>query len=413
MRCLECGKEVLLIDNEHLAQCCGLTLQEYALRHKLPLDILVPPSQLNTIDDPAAYRCPDGLVSDEAKLVIGALNECGSLSDEDNFHMICGEIRRLDFLFWLQQALLDYGFQFRQEYIYNDKTHRVIALNRLKTPKRPLDIYGVKELERLSDADFLNFVALSIAIKAEMHGGYLFLRYCDTSCADWVCRRLKSSFKVQMIKLDAIGGGGALLRSNTTADSRTLLHLTESMLNELPCTIERFYPTTPEASVTKELVFDSAHFITDHPGKCANLHGGRYKLNVTISDFIDPYNGFVMDYGYLKAVIVERVIKKLDHKSLNLSDVSLSWRSSTEMLSAFIWQQLIDYLPNLSELLIYETDSSYCRFSGPSLEELQNGTQCMPSAFKQKQLGHAPIRRRALSTAHPLRLDLVASGDKS
>ena len=51
MRCLECDKEVPLLDNEHLARCCGLTLQEYALRHKLPLDILVPPSQINATDD--------------------------------------------------------------------------------------------------------------------------------------------------------------------------------------------------------------------------------------------------------------------------------------------------------------------------------------------------------------------------
>ena len=413
MRCLECGEEVPLLDNEHLARCCGLTLQEYALRHKLPLDILVPPSQINATDDPGDWSYPKGLVSDEAKLAIGALDACDALSDDDNFYTICGEVRRLDFLFWLQQALIDYGFEFRQEYIYNDDTHRVVALNHLKTPKRSLDTYAARELERLNDADFLDFVALSIAIKAEFHGGYLFLRYCDIPCADWVCRRLKASFKVQMIRLDALGGGGALLRSKTIADSRTLLHLIESKLNELPCTSERFYPTTPEASVTKELVFDSAHFITDHPGHCANLHGGRYKLNVTISDVIDPYSGFVMDYGYLKAVIVERVIKKLDHKSLNLSDASLSWRSSTEILSTFIWQQLIDYLPNLSELLIYETDSSYCRFSGPSLEELQNGTQCMPSAFEQKQLGHAPVRRRALNTWHPMHLDLVANENKS
>ena len=413
MQCLECGKEISLLDNEHLARCCGLTLQEYALRHKLPLDILVPPSQINAGDNPDGYRYPKAAASDDAKLTLAALDACGALSDDDNFYTIHGEVRRLDFLFWLQQALLDYGFEFRQEYIYNDDTHRVVALNRLKTPKRCLDIYGAKELERLNDADFLNFVALSIAIKAELHGDYLFLRYRDTHCVDWVCHRLKASFKVHLLRLDAIGGDGALLRSKTIADSRTLLHLIESMLNELPCTGERFYPTTPKASVTKELVFDAAHFITDHPGSCANLHGGRYKLNVTISDFIDPYNGFVMDYGYLKTVIVERVIKKLDHKSLNLSDASLSWRSSTEILNAFIWQQLIDYLPNLSELLIYETDSSYCRFSGPTLEDLQNGAECMPSAFAQKQLGHNPVRRRALDASHPVHLDLVANADKS
>ena len=409
MRCLECGNETSLLDNEHLVQCCGLTLQEYALRHKLPLDILVPKSQINAPDDPASYCRPQGTASDRAKLTLSALDACGTISGDDDFCIVYGEVRRLDFLFWLQQALADYGFEFKQEYIYNDETHRVVALNRLKTPKRSLDTYQPEELEHLSNDDFLCFVALSLALKAQLYGSYLFMRYHDNQYADWVCRKLEAAFKVQFIQLDAIGNEGGLLRSKTIADSRTLLHLAEAVLGDIPCSGERFYSTAPKASVTKELVFDAAHFITDHSGSCANLHGGRYKLNVTISDAIDPYSGFVMDYGYLKAVVVERVIKKLDHKSLNLSDASLSWRSSTELLSAFIWQQLIDYLPNLSELLIYETDSSYCRFSGPSLEDLQNGVECMPSAFARKQLGNSPIRRQVLKTSHPVRLDLVAN----
>ena len=412
MQCLECGKEVPYLDNEHLVQCCGLTLHEYALRHKLPLDILVPATLLNEYDDPSAYSYRQGGASNNAKLVLATLTACGVMNSDDNFLLIPGEVRRLDFLFWLQQSLSDYGFEFKQEYIYNDDTHRVVALNHLKTPLHTLDSYQLAELERLSSDSFLRFVAVSIALKAELYGGYLFLRYREAQYAEWVRNRLDRSFKIQFVKLDAIGSEEVLLRSKTLADSRALLHLVERMLDEMPCSRERFYSTLPQASVTKELVFDAAHFITDHTGSCANLHGGRYNLHVTICDSVDPYNGFVMDYGYLKAVVAERVIKKLDHKSLNFSDPTLSWRSSTELLSAFIWQQLIDYLPNLSELLIYETDSSYCRFSGPALEELQNGVECMPSAFAQKQLGHSPIRRRVLKTSHPVRLDLVADEDK-
>lgn len=409
MHCLECSNELSFIDNAHLIQCCGLTLQEYALRHKLPLDILVPQSQINAIDKPTGYCHPKTTLSDRAKLTLSVLDACGAISHNEDFCIVCGEVRRLDFLFWLQQELADYGFEFRQEYIYNDDTHRVVALNRLKTPERTLHKYQPQELERLDNDEFLRFVALSIALEARLYGGYLFMRYRDKLYADWVCRKLEELFKVQFIRLDAIGNEGILLRSKTLADSNTLLHLVEAALGEIPCTAERFYSIAPHASVTKELVFDAAHFITDHSGSCANLHGGRYNLHVTISDAVDPYTGFVMDYGYLKAVVMERVIKKLDHKSLNLSDASLSWRSSTELLSTFIWQQLVDYLPNLSELLIYETDSSYCRFSGPSLEDLQNGVECMPSAFEHKQLGHSPVRRRALNASHPVHLDLVAN----
>ena len=371
--------------------------------------MLVAQSQLNRHDNPADYRYPREAVSDNAKLTLGALEVCAAITSDENFYIISGEIRRLDFLFWLQQALADYGFQFKQEYIYNDDTHRVVALNRLKTPKRALDKYQIGELEQSDNAHFLQFLAVNIAYNAELHGGYMFLRYRDSRCAAEVCRRLSTSFNIQTIKLNAIGKAKVLLRSKTLSDSRALLHLVEDLLNDMPCTCERFYATALKASVTKELVFDAAHFITDHPGKCANLHGGRYNLHVTLNDAVDPYTGFVMDYGYLKTVVAEQVIKKLDHKSLNFSDASLSWRSSTELLSAFIWQQLIDYLPNLSELLIYETDSSYCRFRGPSLEELQNGVECMPSAFEQKQLGHSPLRRRALNITQPVHLDLAAN----
>ena len=49
--CLECGTSLTEMTNEHLVDCCGLTLQEYALRHCLSLDILVPERLINTLPD--------------------------------------------------------------------------------------------------------------------------------------------------------------------------------------------------------------------------------------------------------------------------------------------------------------------------------------------------------------------------
>ena len=56
MRCLECDTETERLDGAHLRECCGLTLQEYALRHGLALDALLAPGQRDLPDDPAAYR---------------------------------------------------------------------------------------------------------------------------------------------------------------------------------------------------------------------------------------------------------------------------------------------------------------------------------------------------------------------
>ena len=92
--------------------------------------------------------------------------------------------------------------------------------------------------------------------------------------------------------------GGVLLRSHTPADGMRLLERLEPLLAQMPGVLERFRSVTPAATVVKELVFDAAHFITDHPAKCSNLHGGRYVLHVKVRDRIDPVTGCVVDYSY-------------------------------------------------------------------------------------------------------------------
>jgi 6-pyruvoyl-tetrahydropterin synthase len=79
--------------------------------------------------------------------------------------------------------------------------------------------------------------------------------------------------------------------------------------------------------------------------------------------------GFVIDYSLIKKITKNLVINKFDHKTLNLTCPELAWRSSTEFLSIVIWEILIEYLPNLKKIKIYETETSYCEFTGNSLEE--------------------------------------------
>jgi len=170
--------------------------------------------------------------------------------------------------------------------------------------------------------------------------------------------------------------------------------LASPCLKELPCVSERYFSDVQHATVSKELVFDSAHFITDHPGKCENLHGGRYALHVKIEGRIDPLTGFVIDYGYLKAVAKKHVIEKLDHQNLNFVCANLGWRSSTELLNIFIWEQLIEFLPGMVELQTYETTQSFCQYRGPSLEELQKNNGKTPlKHFSQPDLGRSVLRQ--------------------
>ena len=118
-------------------------------------------------------------------------------------------------------------------------------------------------------------------------------------------------------------------------------------------------------------------------GKCKNLHGGRYNIEISIKDRIDPLTGFVIDYSLIKNITKNLVINKFDHKTLNLTCTELAWRSSTEFLAIVIWEILVEYLPSISKIKIFETETSFCEFKGSSLEEFQkNGPSEILNYFK-------------------------------
>ena len=52
-------------------------------------------------------------------------------------------------------------------------------------------------------------------------------------------------------------------------------------------------------------------------GKCANLHGHNYVLEVVVAGRIDEATGYVLDLKQLSDVISRRVIQDVDHRNLN------------------------------------------------------------------------------------------------
>jgi 6-pyruvoyl tetrahydropterin synthase/QueD family protein len=395
MQCLECGETISNLDSNHLLRCCSLTLQEYAIRHHLPLDLLVDREVLNRADPVQDYAQPKVYPSEQARAVFRGLKWAGLLQREADFTIVPGEIRQLDLLLWDLHWLSEYGFLYRQEYRYADETHRVIALNRLKVPSAYLAQSADAHLSPVPPPDFLLSLAVLVAHIGELQAGYLFLNFSDRAAGETIMSE-SSRHGIEFKQLDgANSSGGLLLRSLTRSDTSRLLILLRTDLIKMPGAIERFEQETPEVTVAKELVFDAAHFITDHPAKCSNLHGGRYMLHVKVRDRIDPFTGCVVDYGYLKRVVTRRVIDKFDHHSLNYTAPGLAWRSSTEILCVYIWEQLIEYLPGLVELQLYETAQSWCYYKGPDLETFQqSGSDSLLCYFSDSRLGESQLREQ-------------------
>src|SRR5260370_2688138 len=73
--------------------------------------------------------------------------------------------------------------------------------------------------------------------------------------------------------------------------------------------------------------FNAAHQLSDPGlsdaenqrlfGKCANLHGHNYVLEVVVAGEIDGATGYVLDLKELSDVICRRVIQDVDHRNLN------------------------------------------------------------------------------------------------
>ncbi len=389
--CRECNAELATLDTGHLLACSGLTLQEYALRHALPLDLLLTPDRIGESESASDLPMLAGAVPDEAaRAVLAGLRLAGKVHDAGSLCHVEGEVAWLDLLFWDLAMLSPYGFRFRQEYHYAPGTHRVVAKNRLATQKR--NLVGPWLPARVPPPDQRLQYACYLAHAAERHAGFLFLPFAsDNDDAEAAAQYLRQELGVATRRLEA---GGALLRTHSRADAERLLDALRPELESMPGVWQRFHPDTPEVTVSKEVVFDSAHFLTDHPAKCSNLHGGRYVLHVKVRGQIDPLTGCVLDYGYLKRVVNARVVERFDHHTLNYAGPELAWRSTTELLCVHIWEQIIDFLPGLAELTLYETPQSWCRYTGPDLETWQlEGTQPLLTRFTDPALGQSPWRQ--------------------
>lgn len=106
-------------------------------------------------------------------------------------------------------------------------------------------------------------------------------------------------------------------------------------------------------------------------GKCANpnWHGHNYQLFVTVKGEIDHETGFLVDLKWLKNIINEHVIDKLDHRNLNLDvDFMKDKLASTENLAIAIWEQLVPHINSsnaqLHSIKIYETENNIIEYFG-------------------------------------------------
>src|ERR1700735_697782 len=96
-------------------------------------------------------------------------------------------------------------------------------------------------------------------------------------------------------------------------------------------------------------------------GKCVNLHGHNYVLEVVVAGEVDPASGYVFDLKSLSDVIGREVVRDVDHRNLNTDVPWLKGRIPTaENLARACWERLRPELPDglLRSVRVWETDKS-------------------------------------------------------
>lgn len=117
-------------------------------------------------------------------------------------------------------------------------------------------------------------------------------------------------------------------------------------------------------SITKQFRFEAAHTLPNHDGKCKNLHGHSYLLEVTISGAVNkegPKEGMVMDFSDLSKVVDAEIISKWDHQYLN--DI-LPFVTTAENLALECFKRISSQGISVSKIKLWETSKSFVEVVG-------------------------------------------------
>ncbi|WP_338809617.1 6-carboxytetrahydropterin synthase QueD [Neisseria leonii] len=137
--------------------------------------------------------------------------------------------------------------------------------------------------------------------------------------------------------------------------------------------------------ITKIFTFDAAHMLDGHDGKCQNLHGHTYSLEITVSGGLiggGAKDGMVMDFSDLKNMVRQAVIEPFDHaflydgsngresriaallESWDMKTLRLNRRTTAENLAADIYGRLKNTGLAVCRVKLWETPASCAEYEG-------------------------------------------------
>ena len=106
-----------------------------------------------------------------------------------------------------------------------------------------------------------------------------------------------------------------------------------------------------------ETHFSSAHHLLNYKGKCENIHGHNWKIEVTARGSELDKSNILIDFKVLKQIVNE-IVEYLDHKDINELDEFKNQSPSSEFIAKFIYYKAKEKIKEISRVDVWETPSS-------------------------------------------------------
>src|SRR3954465_7517997 len=117
--------------------------------------------------------------------------------------------------------------------------------------------------------------------------------------------------------------------------------------------------------VTVEQTFAAGHALREYKGKCENVHGHNYRVQITVEGERLNRIGLLGDFVELKRVVRE-VVAILDHQFINDLEPFTVINPSAENMAKYFYDEVsrrmdntpVDAPTRIAQIKIWETDTS-------------------------------------------------------
>jgi len=115
--------------------------------------------------------------------------------------------------------------------------------------------------------------------------------------------------------------------------------------------------------IFKTFTVEAAHKLPGVPDdhKCSRLHGHSFNIEIHVMGPVLAKEGWVMDFSEVKRVFLP-IYKQLDHHYLN--EIDGLENPTSENIALWIWEKLKPELAQLSKVVVHETCTSGCTYTG-------------------------------------------------